>query len=184
MGKDIAVVSLLRQQFAAATGLLEQTMDAVTPEQAHWVPARNGMPIAAHYGHVVVGQDGLVNGLLRQAVPLCMSSWSGRTGLSELPPGPDPQHPGFPDWSEWARRVRIDLAACRAYARAVYDASDAWLASIGEVELARELDLSVLRLPRMTVQEVLSRAVIGNALLHTGEISTLKGLQGTRGYPV
>ncbi len=50
-------------------------------------------------------------------------------------------------------------------------------------DLARPLNFSALGLRDSTVQRLLLGGVIGNALVHCGEISCLKGLQGGKGYP-
>jgi predicted dithiol-disulfide oxidoreductase (DUF899 family) len=55
--------------------------------------------------------------------PLALSTWAGRTGFSPLPALGAPI-----DWPAWARTVRLDLPGVRRYARAVYDATDAYLA--------------------------------------------------------
>lgn len=182
-GDESKEVSLLREHFQAAIQLLEGTMEGVTPEQAHWVPPGAANPIGANYAHVVVGQDLLINGRLKDGTPLFTGTWAGRTGLSELPSRPDPAKPGFPDWSKWARQVKVDLAGLRAYAREVYAATDAYLVSLTYADLARAVDLSALGLGRMPVKQLLLRALLGNALTHCGEISCLKGLQGSKGYP-
>ena len=174
--------SLLREHFQAAVQLLEGTMEGVTPAQAHWVPAGAANPIGANYAHVVVGQDLLVNGRLKNGTPLFASAWAGKIGLSELPPRPDPAKPGFPNWSTWARQVKIDLPALRSYAGAVYAATDAYLASLTDADLAHAVDLSALGLGQMPVKQLLLRALLGNTLTHCGEISCLKGLQGVKGY--
>lgn len=176
--------ALLREHFQAAVQLLEGTMEGVTAEQAHWVPPGRALPIGAHYAHVVVGQDGMIQGRLRGGAPLFAGAWAGRTGLSELPPGPDPGKPGFPDWSGWARQVRVDLTALRAYAKAVYEATDAYLAGLTDADLDRPVDLTGLGLGRIPLRQLLLRGLLGNALTHCGEISCLKGLQGGKGYPV
>jgi hypothetical protein len=182
--KESREVSLLREQLQVAVQLLEGTMEGVTPEQAHWLPAGTANPIGANYAHVVVSQDMLINSRLKGGTPLLAAAWAGRTGLSEFPPGPDPARPGFPDWSKWARQVRIDLPALRAYAQAVYAATDAYLASLTDADLARSVDLAAVGLGQMPVKQLLLRGLLGNALTHCGEISCLKGLQGAKGYPV
>ena len=180
---DNARVSWLRDQIRMAQELLEGTMAGVTPERAHWAPPGVASPIGANYAHIVFGQDGLVAGLLQAAAPLFAAAWAGRTGASELPPGPEAASPGFPDWSKWARRVRIDLVAFRPYAEAVYGATDRYLASLDDAGLGRSVDVSALGLDRMTVGQLLNAGVLGNTLTHVGEISCLKGLQGAKGYP-
>jgi hypothetical protein len=176
-------VSLFREQLKAAHGLLEETVGDVTPEQAHWSPPGTANPLGANYAHVVVSEDATMNGLLKGGLPLFASTWAGKVGLSELPPMPNPNAPGFPDWSEWGQRVKVDLAALRKYAQAVYAASDEYLASLTDDDLNRPVNLSALGLGESTVGYVLTNGVLGNAFSHSGEISCLKGLQGKRGYP-
>jgi hypothetical protein len=181
--KDTRQVELLREQVKSAVRLLEGTMEGVSAAQAHWMPPGIANPIAANYAHVVLGQDGLVNARLKGGAPLAATSWAGKTGVSEMPPGPDPAKPGFPDWSKWARQVRVDLAATRQYAQAVYAATDAYLASLTDEDLARPIDASAVGLGQIPLKQLLMGGVIGNALTHAGEISCLKGLQGGKGYP-
>ena len=174
---------VVREQLQTALQFLEATMDGVTSEQVHWVPPGIANPIGANYAHVVLGQDGLINGLLKGGAPLFAAAWAGKTGVSELPPEADPKAPGFPDYSGWARRVRIDLAALRAYAKTVYAATNEYLDSLGDEDLTRSVDMSRLGLGKMSVKQLLMGGVVGNALTHTGEISCLKGIQGAKGYP-
>lgn len=178
-----AQAQLLREHVQQAMRFLEETMDGVTTELAHWRPPGVANPIGANYAHVVLGQDGAVNGILKGAAPLFAASWAGKTGVSELPPQADPRSPGFPDFSAWARRVQIDVPMMRRYAEAVYAATDEYLGALSDDELARPLDLSALGLRDSTVKRVLLGGVIGNALVHCGEIACLKGLQGGKGYP-
>ncbi|NIS60786.1 MAG: hypothetical protein GTO13_08835 [Proteobacteria bacterium] len=176
-------ISLLREQVQTAHQLLEATFGDVTPEEAHWSPPGKASPLGANYAHVVISEDATMNGLLKGGLPMFASSWSGKVGVSELPPMPNPNAPGFPDWSEWGRRVKVDLPALRKYAQAVYAASDDYLASLTDSDLNRPVNLSPLGLGESTVGYVLNNGILGNALSHTGEISCLKGLQGKRGYP-
>ncbi|TFG57672.1 MAG: hypothetical protein E4H29_06685, partial [Deltaproteobacteria bacterium] len=63
------VISLLREQLKTVNVLVEGTMADVTPEQAHWGPPGVAMPIGATYAHVVVSQDGVINGMLKGGAP-------------------------------------------------------------------------------------------------------------------
>lgn len=181
-GKDIT--SWLRELVRDANALLEATMADVTAEQAHWIPPGAAIPIGAHYAHVVLSQDGAINGLLKGGAPLFAAAWAGKTGVSELPPSADPGKPGFPDWSSWSRKVKVDLAEMRKYAKAVYAASDEFLASLLPGDLERPADLSFVGLGESTVGFVIHNAIVGNGFTHCGEISCLKGMQGKRGYPI
>ncbi len=155
----------------------EGTLHDVTPEQAAWVPAGRALPIAAQYAHVVAAQDFGLHGLLLGSAPLALGPWSGRTGMAELPPAF-----GEP-WDGWAKQP-FDLLALRAYARAVYDASDAYLARLDEAEMARTVDLTAAGFGEQTVGFVLVNGWVMNVNLHCGEIACLKGLQAAKGYPV
>src|SRR4030067_1071044 len=103
-GVERNVISLLREQLKTVHEILEGTMADVTPEQAHWTPPGVALPIGATYAHVIVSEDGGVNGEFRGGAPLFAAAWAGKTGLSELPPSFDPKKPGFPDWGGGGRR--------------------------------------------------------------------------------
>ena len=172
-------ITLLSEQIAEARGFFEATFSDVTQEQAHWAPPGTAMPMGANYAHVASAQDMAVNGLLKGGAPLAASNWAGKTGMSEPPPGGGA--PG--DWGDWPRRVRIDLAALRQYAQAVYAATDDYMASLDDQSLGRIVDLSALGLGERSVGWLLNTGVVTNMQLHCGEISCLKGLKGSRGYP-
>lgn len=89
-------ISVLREQFRGAHDFLEGTIEGVTQEQAHWQPPGTALPIAAHYGHVVVLEDFPVGGMLSAAQPLFAALWAGKTGFSSLPPLPGPTVRGIP----------------------------------------------------------------------------------------
>jgi hypothetical protein len=152
-------------------------MKDVTPDQAHWAPPGIANPLGATYAHLVLGEDFLINGMLKGSAPLAATSWAGKVGLSEPPPSI-----GEP-WDKWGRRVQVDLTALHRYAQAVYQASDEYLASLGNDGLNRPLDLSAFQLGQQTVGWLLSNAVLGHVAEHCGEVACLKGLQGAKGYP-
>jgi len=168
-------VSLLREQIQQAHGFLEATMEGVTPEQAHWTPPGAANPLAATYVHAVASEDLAVNMVLKGGAPLYASSWAEKTGISEVQPLTS---------AEWARRVRVDLPTTRSYAQAVHAATDGYLATLNDDDLARVLDLTNFGLGKMTVGTILNRMILGHIDNMCGEISVLKGLQGAKGYPI
>lgn len=169
-------VELLRQQFAFAHGVLEGTMADITDEQLHWLPPGTAHPISALYAHIVLAEDGLLNGIARSAVPLVAGEWGPKTGLSAMPPAPGQ------DWTQWARTLRVDLPALRAYAQAVYAATDAYLATLSDADLDPMVGQEGTAF-RMQRGVFLTNILAGHINNHTGEISSLKGLQGGKGYP-
>ena len=174
---------LLREQFKQVHQYVEEIMDSVTPEQAHWHPPGTDVnSLGGNYAHIVVVEDLVINGVLQGKAPLFASSWAGKTGMSTPPPLPSPEVHGLPSWHAWSREVDIDLRALRAYAQATYAATEEHLASLPDEQLHQTVDLSGVGLGTPTVLRILSVNVVGHAYSHSGEIACLKGLQGSKGY--
>lgn len=162
----------------SAHEFLEGTMADVTAEQLAWDPPGRAFSIAANYAHVLTSEDLGIQGLLKRAEPLILTTWKGRAGMSEAPP----MGPGG-DLKDWSRRAEIDLPALRAYGRAVSAATDDYLAGLTPEALGKTVDLSAFGFGQQPMFFVLN-ALLANVSLHCGEISCLKGIQGLKGYPV
>jgi DinB superfamily len=175
-------VAFIREGARLGHWLLDGTMADVSDAQAHFTPPGRANPIGATFAHLVCSEDMIVNGMLQQHPPLAASSHADKLGLSEPMPTP-----GSADWSEayaaWTRRVRVDLPALTAYAQAVYGATDAYIASLSDMDLDRELDLSGVGFGTQKLGWVLNFLVLNHIGTETGEISALKGIQGAKGYP-
>jgi hypothetical protein len=104
---------------------LDAAVDQLPSELELLHPSRPTPAAAASYAQVVVSEDLAVNGVLGGGTPLAISTWLGRTGLSELPPCLVAA-----DWNAWARHVHLDPARLRAYARAVFASTDAYIAAL------------------------------------------------------
>jgi hypothetical protein len=167
-------ISYLREDMRLTHEWQEQTMQDVTQEQLDWHPPGKANPLGATYAHAVVGEDAMVHGVLVGDQPLFEGEWKGKTGISDPRPSSE---------FEWAREVKVDLEAARKYADAVYSFTDKYLASLEPSDLDRVLDLSGMGFGEKKVAWVFSAFLSGHASNMTGEISTLKGLQGARGYP-
>jgi hypothetical protein len=167
-------IASLREGLKWSNDLLEMVMADVTPDQLHWIPPGHAHPVGSTYAHGVIAQDMIVHNLLQGKKPLFMTTWAGKTGVSE---------PSFHQSLEWARTVKIDLAQLRLYAQAVYAAVDAYIALLSEKDLEREIDLSDSGLGKRTLDWALHAIVIGHTNNMSGEISAAKGAQGAQGYP-
>ena len=170
-------IDLVRGQYKGAHDLLEATMNDVTDEQAHWPPPGIANPLGASYVHVLMAEDALINARVRGTTPLSLGEYAGKLGVSEPPPRPGP---GF---DEWARRVKVDLAKTRAYARAVYKQTDDWLATLTSADLDKPMDMSGFGMGEQPVSTLVAGIIIQHINNHLGEISCLKGMQGAKGYP-
>jgi hypothetical protein len=104
---------------------LDAAITRLPTEAGSLHPSDSPLPAAAWCAQVVVCEDLAVNGVLAKGSPLALSTWVGRTGLSEMPPPV-----GTGEWLAWTRRVRLDQAWLRPYARAVYDSTDAYIAAL------------------------------------------------------
>jgi hypothetical protein len=177
-------IEALREVIKAAHEFLEGTTGDLTEEVAHWTPPGTALPIAAFFAHVVIAEDGIINGLLKGGRPLYAGPWSGRTGMEPLPPPRgDAAGEGLPGWTHWARSVRVDLPALRRYAKAVFENTDDFLSALADADLSRPVDLGDLGLGMKTFEFLLARVVAAHPFIHGGEISCLKGLQGQKGMP-
>lgn len=175
--ETMTTVDFLRDQILSTREFLEATMADVTTEQAHWNAQGRALPIAGQYAHIIVSMDGGLHGLLQGQPPLAATSWAGKTGFSSIPQlGPGQS------WEQWAAGP-FDLTALRAYAQAVYRATDEYLASLTPEDLNRPLDLSSMGLGERSFGWMLTTGWIVNANMHCGEIACIKGLQGAQGYP-
>jgi hypothetical protein len=172
---------LLRRIVLDARQVLDGTMADVTQTQVDYIPPGIANPLGATYAHVVCSEDMVVQGMFRQAAPLLSSSWAGRTGLSEPMPMPGPD---WPNYGPWTRRVKVDLAALRAYARAVAAETNSWLAVLSDSDLDRPMDLTGAGLGQHTWASAIALLVANHLGTETGEIAVLKGIQGARGYPM
>jgi DinB superfamily len=173
-------VALLRSIVADSRGVLDATMADVTQEQMDFIPPGIANPLGATYAHVLCSEDMAVQGMFRQLPPLFASSWAGRTGLSEPMPLPGPEWVNYPAWT---RRVKVDLVKIREYGRAVAAETDAWIASLNEADMDRQLDLSGAGLGQHTLGTAIGLIIAHHIGTETGEISVLKGIKGARGYP-
>ena len=167
-------ISSYREGLRWAYELLEMVMADVTPELAHATPPGIANPLAAIYAHAVVDLDIIPNYLLQGKPALYQSAWAGKTGISD------------PQWQmtfDWARSVQVDLPAARAYAKAAYESTDAYLASLSDSDLNKEIDLTNVGFGLRSLSWCLNALVISHLNNMIGEVSVLKGIQGVKGYP-
>jgi hypothetical protein len=166
---------LLRQQFRECNEWLAATMQGVTNDHAHWKPPGSANPLGATYAHALLSQDIIGNVVVKGGAPLAATTWAGKVGISEPPPTEDVR-----SWGQWARNVKVDLDALRAYGEAVQTAVDGVFMSLTDADLSRKLEA----FGGSTVMFMLSGALIGHTHDHTGEIACLKGLQGVKGFVI
>lgn len=164
--------SMLREQVKRAGGVLEGVMKGVTEEMAHWQPGGTANSIAANAAHVITAVDGVVNGMLKGEAPIGMSM---STGMNEPPPMDENRF----NWHDWGTRVRLNLSEFHEYAEKVLASVDDYLENLSDEVLDKNVQTPV---GERSIFDMLNGAVLSNLNWHTGEISSLKGQKGQKGY--
>lgn len=153
-------------------------MADVQEEHVHTHPGGTANPLGATYAHTVIGEDRVINGLLRKTAYLFETMFAGETGLDLPYPKPENRE----HMPEWMKQVRVDLTKLRAYAQAVQKDAEDYVAGLSDIDLDRKIDFGRPGVETPSVAFVLSGYIIGHIHSHTGEIAVLKGLHGAKGY--
>jgi hypothetical protein len=176
MERKMNSVELTQYALGNAFAILEQVTADLTQEQADWTPPGIANPIGATYWHAISSTDEIVCQWIRGEEPLHRKGgWQEKVLTASVP---EPEH--GEDYLGYMQAIRVDVAALHAYAKAVADATQAWLASLAPEDLERELETPI---GKLSVGQMLETFVIWHINAHCGEISALKGCLGVKGYP-
>ena len=166
-------VEVFRTAFGGAHNWFNGTVADVSDAQANSVPPGIVHPIGELAAHILHSEDGLLS-VIRGTRPIWETDGYGdKLGLAMMM-GQD---------NEVARAYRVSPAQLTEYASKVFAQTDAYLASLTDADLDREVDLTPAGMGKMPLAAFLATALLGNTYAHTGEISALKGLHGEKGYP-
>jgi len=167
------ILDYMHRQMTSVRSTVDMTMKDVTVEQFNWAPPGTMNTISATFIHLTSVEDHFVNGIL-QGKPRVWDAggWSGKTGAKKTP--------GIGEsWDEF-KHLHLEPAACLEYQKAVWAATDAYMAGLTAQDLDRKVKLGTRE---MTVAELLMMAA-NQSLSHSGEIAALKGVQGAKGLPM
>lgn len=169
---------ILLNQLQSAHAALEQTMEGVTNEVAHFMPPGTANPISGTYAHVVFSEDFFVHSFLMKNPPLTETTFKDKTGASEVQPT---------DWQDaypkWLKEVTLDVKQFREYAKAVFAESESYVGSLTDADLEKDVDMSTIGMGTRKVHDFIANLISGHVYPIMGEISVLKGIQGLKGYP-
>lgn len=168
-------VSLLREQLQSAHETQEATMADVTDKAAHFTDTNKAIPVGAAYAHSILGEDMVLSTMLLQKEPLAKDN--SKTGLS-IP------MPSTSEWEEhetWYKTVKVDLPKLKEFAKEVYKTTDDYLASLTDEDLDKQLDRPMVG--KHTIAWFFTNFILLHIANLTGEISSVKGFQGLKGYP-
>ena len=164
---------LLRQALRNQHSQIDQAVSDLTPEQLHWVPPNTK---ANHIGctlwHYVRTEDNIVQFILQNRKPTVWieGGYFERFGLDRVAQGTglsteDAQAMRIPPIDEWMK-----------YQQAVWQASDAYLSSIGDDAL--EGTVQIRPFGEIPARQALASVVLTHGHAHFGEICVLRVLQG------
>jgi len=169
---------ILLNQLKAVHVALEQTMDGVTDEVAHFIPPGKANPIAGVYAHLIFSEDLFMHNYLMKTKPLVETSFKDKTGASET-------HPM--DWEmeypKWLREVKIDVKQFQEYAKAVFSETEEYVGNLTDEDIINDIDMSSFGMGSKKVYDFIANLNSGRAYSIMGEIAVLKGIQGLKGYP-
>ncbi len=165
---------LLLTQFRTAHRLFQSVVDDCSAETVnHVIDGATLGPIGAIYAHVVFDEDIFIHNVALGGEPLyARAEWAGRLGVAP--------HDGIKQTREWDLAVRMDPAAFRPYAQAVFAAAEEFLANAPEEALTREVESAV---GPTTPLRLLSIAGLTHLSGHMSEIAAIKGFLGLKGLP-
>lgn len=165
--------SAIQEQLALGHDILEQTIGDCNQETLEKnLPGATITNIGAIYAHIVFGEDMIVNGMLQGKAPVYQAAgWAGKINV---------EMPGPAMSQEWGRNVKLDLPAFREYAKAVYEASGAYVGGLADSDLERKIDSGFAG--EQTIAWM-AGILVNHVATHTGEIAALKGVQGLKGLP-
>ncbi len=130
-------------------------------------------PAGAILVHAVTDEDLFIQGMMQGKPPIMKSGgWEAKTGIS-MPASPM-QTP------DWANGVTIDPATFLPYAQAVFAATEAYIGSLSDSDLDREVD-GLQGKTRMG--DFLAGIGVFHLGEHLGEIGAIKGIHGLKGLP-
>lgn len=158
---------------------LHQTYDDaiadLSDEQMHWLANESGVSIAFVLWHYVRTEDNIINFVLQGKPTVWIEGgWDQKLGLHRTAQGT-----GMSLQDAQALRIR-DKAAFQDYMRAVWKATDEYLATLTDDDLQRVI--TVKPLGEMPVLNAIGTMCLTHGFAHSGEIAHLRGLMGLRGF--
>jgi hypothetical protein len=166
-------VDYIQKQYVSVKRQFDGVMQETTEEQINWIPQGTANSIGVTLVHMTNTLDNAFHKILQNKPSLWESAgWGEKLGLSG-PPG------RVHGWDE-IKSKHLVLEPVLAYATNVFTQVDECLTGLPPVELDRLV--TVYGNERPVAEMIIMQ--FSHALIHTGEIAALKGLQGVKGLPV
>ena len=146
----------------------------LSSEQLHWRANEKGLSAAFVLWHYVRTEDNIIQFVLQGKPTVWIEGgWDLKLGLHRTAQGTGMT-------LEDAQNLRIaDKAAFLDYMRAVWKATDGYLAASSDEALQQRI--TVKPLGEMPVQSAIGNMCLTHGFTHLGEIAHLRGLMGLKG---
>ncbi len=167
------VPAAVQQQLGFFRGITDGVVASTPSDALHArTPGSTVGSAASCYAHAVSAEDLIVHGMF-QGKPSVFESggWGAKLGIA---PAGNMQSP------EWAAGLRLDVPKFQEYAKAVYAATDAFLAGLTDADLQRTVQGPMGPQP---LEAAIAGLLATHYLHHVGEVSALIGVQGHKGLP-
>jgi uncharacterized damage-inducible protein DinB len=166
-------IEFIRQLVAAVRRQTDESMKGMTAEQFNWTPPGTANPISAIFVHFLNSEDAFIRTLMQGKPKLWdEGGWAEKTGV-KVPPG----YNG--GWEE-VKNMTLALEPMLAYQQVVRAATDSYLDKL----TPDELDRLVKSARGESSVATMFIHVVNHALIHSGEIGALKGIQAGKDLQV
>ena len=159
-------IEFIRQLVAAVRRQTDESMKDMTVEQFNWTPPGTANPISATFVHFLNSEDAFVQTLMQGKPKLWdEGGWAEKTGVKVTP--------GYSGGWEEVKNKTLALEPMLAYQQVVRAATDSYLNKL----IPDELDRVVKSARGERSVATMFIHVVNHALIHSGEIGALKGIQ-------
>jgi len=170
-------IDFIRSSLKQLHNTYNDSIGDLTPEQLNWRANDKGHPISFILWHYVRTEDNIIQFVLQRKPTVWMESgWDKKFGLHATAQGTGMS---LSDAQALRLEPKEDF---ETYMRAVWDATDAYLASADDEFLQQKT--TVKPLGEMPIQNAIGNMCLTHGFTHLGEIAHLRGLQGLRGMAV
>ena len=158
----------------------------LTPEQMRWQPEHHDSTIAFAIWHAYRACDDLVHGLVMQRPSVFASQgWAARLPVDKT--GATPFGNGLS--REQIAAIELPADELCAYAKAVGDSINAYVAALSDEDAAADVALPFFAqvypgYDRMSRMDTIAFFAIGHTSEHLGEVQFLRGMMGLKGAPL
>ena len=173
----MAVTDFIHGSLKQMHNMYDDAIRDLTHEQMSWRANDRGHPISFILWHYVRTEDNIIQFVLQRKPTVWMEGgWDKKFGLHATAQGTGMS---LAD----AQGLRLEpREEFETYMRAVWDATDAFLASADDEFLQQKT--TVKPLGEMPIQNAIGNMCLTHGFTHLGEIAHLRGLQGLKGMAV